>query len=332
MVRNRRTFSVYGYSPVERCLPLADLYLKRQQWLRAEYTDGVLPEMIIESAATFGNNPELLRAYENILNDDLSGQTEQRVRAKLLPAGLTVKQFEGYGERFKDVLDDYLVTSICGHFGIMPTEIGFTPKTGLGGKGHQDGEAQSAELIGLMPIANWISKTITNLSYTYLGMPRELEFTLMPSTRTDTKDSADRDDIQTRGGKKTINESRSEIGLPLLETPEADMPFLVAGSSVFLFTPEGIVAAGAPENLDQNPDQIEAKPTDNKPIETASATNPSKAEKRELERFERWLDKGIRDRSFRFYNVDPIVGDALNKCLVDGDIDLARNLISAYTS
>jgi hypothetical protein len=32
MIRNRRTFSVYGYSPVERSLPLADLYLRRQQW------------------------------------------------------------------------------------------------------------------------------------------------------------------------------------------------------------------------------------------------------------------------------------------------------------
>lgn len=335
MVRNRRTFSVYGYSPVERCLPLADLYLKRQQWLRAEYTDGVLPEMIIESDATFGNNPELLRAYENILNDDLSGQTEQRVRAKLMPAGLTVKQFEGYGERFKDVLDDYLVTSICGHFGIMPTEIGFTPKTGLGGAGHQKGEAESAELIGLMPLANWISKMITNLSYTYLNMPRELEFTLMPSSQADTKETAERDDVQTRGGRKTINESRADLGLPLLDTPEADMPILVAGSSVFLFTPDGLVAAGTPDPATiQNPaDVTEQIPAEEAPKEeTPKIETPTKAEKSELERFERWIDKGIRDRTFRFYNVDPIVGEALNRCLEDGDIDTARNLISAYIS
>ena len=341
MVRNRRTFTVYGYSPVERCLPLADLYLKRQAWLRAEYTDGVMPEMIIETDATFGNQPELLRAYENILNDDLAGQTEQRVRAKLLPAGLTAKQFEGYGERFKDVLDDYLVTSICGHFGVLPTEIGFTPKSGLGGAGHQQGEAQSAELIGLMPLANWVSKVISNLSYTYLGMPRELEFKLMPADSSDTLSATQRDDILTKSGKKTLNEARADLGLPLLDLPEADMPILVAGSSVFLFTPEGIVTAGSPTDGSiptETPALSDQKPTTETPVveepktEVKTITSPSKEEKQELAAFQRWINKGIRKRTFNFERVDPIVGDALNKCLEDGDIDTARSLISAYTS
>jgi hypothetical protein len=89
MVRNRRTISVYGYSPVERALPLADIYLRRQEWIRAEYTDGVLPELMFTTDEDWGTNPDLLRAYENILNDDLAGQTQQRKRARLLPKGLS---------------------------------------------------------------------------------------------------------------------------------------------------------------------------------------------------------------------------------------------------
>ena len=126
LVKNRRSWTIYGFSPTERALPLADIYLRRQQWIRAEYTDGVLPELMFKTDATFGNNPELLRAYENIFNDDLAGQTAQRKRSRVLPSGFEPVQFDGYGEKFKDILDNYLVTSICGHFGVLPSEIGFS--------------------------------------------------------------------------------------------------------------------------------------------------------------------------------------------------------------
>ena len=245
-IRNRRANSVYGSSPVERCLPLADLYLRRQQWLRAEYTDGVTPEMMLTSDADFGNDPLVMKQYENIINDNLAGQTEQRKRALILPAGLKPEFYEGYGEKFKAALDEYLITSITGHFGVLPTEIGFSQKGGLGGSGHQAGEAEAAQSIGVAPLAQWISKMLTNISYTYLGMPRELEFKFMVSEIRDNEEAAKKSDLELRGGTKTINERRSELGLPLLDTPAADQPILVAGNGVFLFSPEGIVNAAAP--------------------------------------------------------------------------------------
>ena len=245
-IRNRRANSVYGSSPVERCLPLADLYLRRQQWLRAEYTDGVTPEMMLTSDADFGNDPLVMKQYENIINDNLAGQTEQRKRALILPAGLTPQFYEGYGEKFKSALDEYLITSITGHFGVLPTEIGFSQRGGLGSSGHQAGEAEAAQSIGVAPLAQWISKMLTNISYTYLGMPRELEFKFMLSEVRDNEMEAKKSDIEIRGGGKTINERRTELGLPLLDTPAADQPILVAGNGVFLFSPDGIVNASNP--------------------------------------------------------------------------------------
>jgi len=246
LVRNRRSNSVYGLSPVERALPLLDLYLRRQQWLRAEYTDGVTPEMMLTSDAEFGMDPLVMRQYENIINDNLAGQTEQRKRALLLPAGLKPQMYEGYGEKFKDTLDNYLLTSITGHFGVLPTEIGFSAKSGLGGSSHQEGEAESAQNIGVAPLSQWISKMLTNISYTYLGMPRELEFKFMISEIRDNQQAAQKSDLELRGGTKTINERRSELGLPLLDTPAADQPMLVAGNSVFFISPEGIINASTP--------------------------------------------------------------------------------------
>ena len=340
MVRNRRSISVYGFSPVERALPLADIYLRRQQWLRAEYTDGVLPELMFTTDEDWGNNPDLLRAYENILNDDLAGQTEQRKRARLLPKGLQPVVNEGYGEKFKDTLDDYLITSICGHFGVQPGEIGFAPKGGLGGAGYEEGRADTAEAIGIQPLASWISKMITNLSYTYLGMPRELEFRLMTSKRLDNEANARKSQIEVTSAGKTINERRSELGLPLLDTPQADMPMLVTGSDIFLFSPDGIINAKevtsaptlegqdatpttptTPDTSDETPQQEEV-PSDDDEIGEATRT--------EVKAFMKWASKGRRARLFEFKALDPIVADALNKCAVEGDFETARALAKAY--
>jgi hypothetical protein len=334
MVRNRRSTTVYGFSPVERALPLADIYLRRQQWIRAEYTDGVMPELMFTTDEDWGTNPDLLLAYERILNDDLAGQTEQRKRARLLPKGLTPVVNEGYGEKFKDTLDDYLVTSICGHFGVQPAEIGFSPKSGLGGTGYAEGQAENGEALGVGPLANWISKQLTNLSYTYLGMPRELEFKLLTSERRDTEENARKNEIEVRSGGKSINERRSELGLPLLDTPQADMPIMVAGSSVLLFSPDGIIdaaqAAQAPTL--SGPDATPDAPTTPDTLEQKPSTEvkPEEDEVTEVKAFMKWAAKGKRARLFEFKSLDPIVGDALNRCAFDGDLETARALAKAY--
>jgi len=349
MIRNRRTTTVYGFSPVERSLPLADIYLRRQQWIRAEYTDGVLPDLMFTTDADWGTNPELLLAYENIMNDQLAGDTNQRKRARLLPTGLEPVVNEGYGEKFKDTLDDYLITSICGHFGVQPSEIGFAPKGGLGGSGFQEGEAQSAEAIGIQPLANWYSKMLTNLSYTYLGMPRELEFKLMTSKRQDNESSARKAQIEITSAGKTINERRSELGLPLLDTPQADMPMLVAGSDIFLFSPDGIINAAtvtsapalegpnakpiAPGTSDEvlNGEPVQEQGVAN--VEAEEAEDDADKDKEtadEVKAFMKWANKGKRARLFEFKSLDPIVGEALNRCAFDGDLDTARALAKAY--
>ena len=336
MVKNRRTTSVYGFSSVERALPLADIYLRRQQWIRAEYTDGVLPELMFSTDATWGTNPDLLRAWENILNDDLAGQTEQRKRARLLPTGITPITNDAYGEKFKDTLDDFLIASICGHFGVQPTEIGYSPKGGgLGGKGYEDGKANSAELVGVQPIVNYLNKTITNLSYAYLGMPRELEFRLMATKSTEDEASARKSQIEITSAGKTVNERRSELGLPLLDTPQADMPILVSGSTVYLFSPDGLInpatAVSAPQLEQDGVTDIPASDTTPVPTEEIpEGKDTSNEVAAEVKAFMKWAAKGQRKRDFDFNLLDPIVGEALNRCATEGDLDTARSLAKAY--
>lgn len=370
MIRNRRTWTVYGYGPVERALSLADIYLRRQQWIRSEYTDGVTPELMMKTDANFGNNPDLLRAYENIFNNDLAGQTAQRMRVRLLPMGMEPIQFDGYGEKFKDTLDDYLVNSICGHFGVLPTEIGFSPKGGLGGAGFQSGEAQSSDVLGTMPLANWVERMISQLSYNYLGIPRELEFKFMPSGREDNEAIARTRDLELKNGGLTLNEMRSLSGRPLIESPEADMPLIISGASAYVITDEGIknftdTGNGTGEDmpvLDANgnplptPNAI-ANPNNETPQEEPIAKPSTDAEvqgaspelvnsqgentkqddsedtaKAAQDEIRRFL-RWVRkspERSFNFQNVPVVYADVLNKFVETKDYDSARWYAERY--
>jgi hypothetical protein len=334
LVRNRRAFTIWGQSPVERALPVADIYLRRQQWLKAEFTEGTMPKSWLELPENANLTPEQIRAYENIYNDDLAGMTEQRNKLRFLLPGAKLLFEEGYSEKFSDKLDDYLVTSITGHFGVLPTEIGFSAKSGLGGSGHQQGEAEAAESIGIIPTARWFSEQFSQLSYRWLGMPRELEFRIAPSDRTDNADKAKRDDIEVRNGGMTVNEHRSEKGLPLIESPEADMPILVAGQSVFMFSPEGLIAAGTPVDEDGTPDETQTQPAESAPVSTPAekpTEKPSeKSAQDEIRSFLRWVRKGNTNRTFNFEQVEQTYAEVLNKFVEANDLDGARWYAERY--
>jgi hypothetical protein len=319
LIRNRRANSIWGYSPVERALPMADIYLRRQQWIKGEFTDGVMPKSWLELPESANLTPEQIRYYENIYNDELSGQTEQRNRMRMLLPGGVLKFEEGYSEKFSDRLDDYLITSITGHFGVLPTELGFSSKGGLGASGHQQGEAEAAEAIGITPTAKWLSQQLSALSYRWLGMPRELEFRLSSSDANDDEASAKRDDLKKRSAGMTVNEWRDNNGLPLVDTPEADMPFLVAGQSVYMFSPEGIVAAGT--SLDESGVQ------DNEPSATEAPAEPAQEE---VKKFIRWVNRGTATRPFNFEHLDHAYAETLNKFIDAKDLDGARWYAERY--
>ena len=323
-VRNRRSNSVYGLSPTERCLPLADIYLRRQQWIRSEFTDGTMPKSYLEMPETTSMTPDQIRAYENIYNDDLSGQSAQRNRLRVLVPGGKLHFEEGYSDKFSDAMDNYLVSSITGHFGVLPSEIGFNSSGSLGASGLQQGEADSGEAIGIIPTANWISQMISALSYRWLGMSRELEFRLAPSERTNTQETAVRDDIRRKNGALTLNESRADLGLPLIETPEADMPMIVAGNSVYFFNAEGIQPAVA--QIDYGLPVDNEITADGEPVEEEKPKeeNKPKPAEEEVKKFIRWIRKGNQSRPFEFKELDAEYAEVLNKFVETKDIDSAR--------
>jgi len=333
-IRNRRTFTPFGYSAVERCLPLADIYLRRQQWLRAEFTDGVLPDIMFLADEAFGSTPDLLRAWENVFNDDMSGQTEQRKRARIIPNGLTPVDNSGHSEKFNDTIDLYLIKGITGHFGVLPSEIGYADGGALGGAGQQVGEAESGSAIGIEPLIKWLESMISDMSYKFLGTPRELKFQFDGGRKSDTESDANRRKTETESGQKSINEARAEMGLPLLDAPEADSPMLVTASGLFFVTPEGVQPVsggqGSPTEAPEASGGTETPPKDGKPKETPSVASETQEDTvtpdEEVKAFIKWAKKGATTRDFNFETLDSVTASAFNRAARDGDLTLVKSL------
>jgi hypothetical protein len=227
---NVRTFSPYGFSVVEQALIDADLWLKRQTWMRAEYSDGVMPAGFLTTDTPF--TPDQLRMYNAVFNDYLAGNTKERQRVQVLPKGFAPVEGKQTDERYRPHYDEFLLKLVCSHFGVMPTALGFTPSSGLGGKGHQEGEQETGERQATRPVTEWLAELFTRISHTLLGMPDELCFKFLNLDDEDEAAADVTDDNRVKSARMTLNESRDRIGQPRYDFPEADMPMIVTPTGV----------------------------------------------------------------------------------------------------
>lgn len=299
-VRNRRSTGPYGFSCVEQALADVDLWLKRFAWLNSEFDAGVTPEMLVNVDAPL--TPEQLRQYEAVFNDDLSGRSADRHRARFLPAGFNASFPGSFDAKFNSDFDFHLVRLICAAFDVLPTSIGFTPNHGTGSMGsdsQQSGERVSQLQRATKPTAQWVTDIINEISTTYLGMPPELTFRFHGLDEDDETREAE---LRTRylgAGAKTLNEVRDELNLPRYTFPEANQPYMQ--------TPTGpawlnvaVQPVGLPGNLpsvaaNSAPAAIEDKPAVPPralaTTEAEPATDTAAAKTAEAASFRRWSRK-----------------------------------------
>ena len=232
-VKNRRTWSPYGYSPVEEAIPAASLYLNRQVWMNSEYQNGSMPMTFMKT-----NSQELdihkLAEFERILNGRLTGNTAERHRIKVLPDGFDPVAMPEMADRFKSDYDEYIIKRVASIFGVSPAALGVVAKAGLGGgKGAQEGEAENVESVSTKPMEDYVVSVINSLSRRYLNADKNVTFVL--NDRKGAREDLERSKaLQTAlfSGQKTLNDVQGELGQNLYDMPEADEPFIVAGNAI----------------------------------------------------------------------------------------------------
>lgn len=342
-VKNRRSRSPYGFSCVEQALAVIDLWNRRFDWLRSEYTAGVAPEMLIEVDSTM--TPEQLREYQAVFNDDLSGRSAERHRARFLPAGFNATFPDSHDTKYTSDFDLHLVRLVCVAFNVLPTSIGFTPNHGsgaMGGKGLQQGEQDSELKRGTKPTAEWLVDMINDISTTYLGMPPEVTFQFHGI---DDDDEQKKDAIligKLNVGLMTMNEGRDALNMPRFQFPEADEPFINTPTGPAWLNVE-VQPVGMPGNLpsaQQNMPGYDASaqrppaaatPPPAPNVKKPALKKPSRDEsvRAEKKAFTAFMNKRAGTDSWRdfvFAEVDPDIGKAANRLAAAGDTDAVKAL------
>lgn len=272
----RRTDSPYGFSNVEQCLPVLDLWLKRQAWIRAEYTDGVKPETWMR--LTKEMKPEQLIQWQTVVNEMLAGQTEERQRITVLPMGFDPQEAQQFAEKYHPTFDEFLIKMICLCFDVQPMEVGFLPSAGLGGKGLGDAQEDVTYRRSIRPMFKWLTGLLNDLATRYCGMPSILTFRFNGQEEEDeTLTAAVRKEEQMMG-VLTLNDRRAEKGLALYDFAEADEPMIVTTRGVVpirgaLSTPGGNVAIG-PTPIQANVTQQASPGVPANPGDQGTQANP----------------------------------------------------------
>jgi hypothetical protein len=104
---------------------------------------------------------------------------------------------------------------------------------------------------------------------------------------------------------------------------------------MYLFSPDGLINAAqlttAPALEGSEATAIEAPGEAVKPEEPVVEEKPVTVETvKEVQAFMKWAKKGDRGRDFEFKTIEPIVAEALNQCVYEGDLDTAKALAKAY--
>ena len=330
--RVRRTFTPYGMSNTEQALMAGALYAKRQKWLGDEYDEGTTPRTWMRTDSDY--SPDNLRAYESVLNDELAGDNAERMRAKLLNRGFDPVEMKQFEEMYKPDFDEHLIRLLCVHFDVMPTEIGFPPRHGLGGKGHQEGEENTTYRKAIKPLLGWLVSILNNLSTTYLQMPADLTFTFQGLEVEDELNQARARDLDIRNGTVTLNGIQAQLSRPLYDFPEADMPFVVTGSGVTFLegASEPEPAPVAPIGEQGQPPGPVGPPAGNGKAPPAAGDrggSPAQAEARKFATFaEKRIKAGKVWRDFAFTTLDADTAGRLNQAGAAGDLDLVKAAVA----
>ena len=313
-VKNRRTWTVYGYSPVEQAIPAATLYLNRQRWMNAEYQEGVSPKTWMKSNS-MEYDPVKMAALERVLNDKLAGSTAERHRVKLLPDGFEPVAMPSEDEKYKAEYDEFIIKRIASAFGVSPTALGVLPRSGLGGSGEHKGQQDAVDAVSQRPMEAYVVEFINALSRRFLGMSKAVTFNLNDeSNSADEAAKASAFKTALESGQMTLNDVRGDLGLPLYDMAEADEPFIVTSQGPqFLKGSLAIAASGETiGEKDEEAPEVPEVPEVEVPEIPEVETDRLEAEKAAFAKFVKARTKSGKWRDFEFVYADPIEAENLN--------------------
>lgn len=201
--RNPRTHRAFGFSPVEQVATTVGIALRRQLHQLSYYTDGSTPNLIFGVPKEWPI--EAIKKFQDHWDSLLKGNTAQRAGTRFVPGD--VKPIDTKDQALKDDYDEWLARIVCFAFSVSPTSL--VKETN---RATAQTVQKAALSEGLAPIMNWAKAWMDRILWECFEAP-DLEFVWSDEQALDPLVQAQRDQIDSMSGVRSVDECREDRGL-----------------------------------------------------------------------------------------------------------------------
>ena len=208
--RNKRSYKLYGFSPVEQILMTVNIALKRQLSQLQYYTEGNIPSAIMSTPETW--TLENIKLFQEYWDSILEGNTAKRRHAIFTPHGVTINPTKE--NPITDQFDEWLARIVCYVFSVSPQA--FAKQSN---RATAEVNKQTADEEGIIPLKIYVKSLIDYIINNHFGY-KDIEFSFVTEQNVDPEIQAKIDDLNIRNMTATINEVRESRGLDPLSDEE----------------------------------------------------------------------------------------------------------------
>lgn len=223
---NPRTNTPYGLAPLETLVMTVNGALKSSLLNLEQMTEGNVPEGFYTVPKEWTG--QQIKDFQEIFDAAIAGDGTANSRIRFMPEGTYTATRKIDDMRYKE-FSEWLMKITCSVFDVQPIEIGFEPKTGLGGAGFSKGQDVITNRKAIIPLANFLKDIWDDVIQNELGYT-DFEFRYEGLEYTDPKMEAEVNEILIRSGQSTVDEVRAQ---QQLEPLGVDKPF-VMGNPTFI--------------------------------------------------------------------------------------------------
>jgi hypothetical protein len=221
--RNCRSHKIYGFSPVEQCILIVNIALRRDISQLQYYTEGNIPDAFGFLPPEW--TPDQIAQFQSYWDSVLEGDTAARRHMKFLPGGTGARVDQLRDPKLKDEYDEWLARIICYCFSLPPTALIRQTNRNVA-----ETVKETAAEEGLTPLMIWVADLINHVVLKYFKF-NDVEFAWEEDEATDPVKLAQTMEIRVRNGISSLNKAREIFG----EEPDPN------GNELLVYTASGPV-------------------------------------------------------------------------------------------
>ena len=314
-----RTYSAYGFAPLESLIITVTTALKLQAYNLAYLSEGNVPEGFVTLPRDIASSRDQLKEWQDAWDAMLSGDPRFQRKLKFLPEGMDYKPAKTAEDMTFERFEKWLVSCTCSNFGIHPSAIGFNFDIN---RSTSQTMWEAGRERGLFPTALFLKELLDRVIQDDLGY-KDMQFVW---TNIDPTNKAEEAKVVTsliNSGLMSVDEWRLGEGLkptgikdPFLMTPVG--PIFLKDLQTQSDMGQLPVAPYQPTNSSQNANQN----TRNLPI-----PSQGKIASDYIDELKKWRKSAINDikRNIPFREFKSDVLDNRTQFLIKKGLDIAKD-------